>query len=154
MAIQLLPLKRGRTVKTISQTVLGAVVAALIALPGAAAGAPQADNTPPIKNQGKAVMGADRSSYTAKPPSEHDIANARSEGLVWANPSGRVYHRDGEFYGKTKRGKFMSENDAKTGGFHEAKEPKTSGKATSKKPGDQSGIDSTIGTHASTPAKP
>jgi hypothetical protein len=115
-------------VKTISQTVLGAILATIIALPSAGAGTQQAETTPPVKNLDKAKMGADRNSDTVKRPSKQDIAHAKSEGLVWVNQRSRAYHRDGEFYGKTKQGRFMSENDAKTAGFHEAKEPKTSGK--------------------------
>ena len=87
-------------------------------------------------------------------PSAQDIANAKSQGLVWVNLGTRVYHKDGEFYGKTKRGKFMSEDGAKKEGFHEAKEPAASKKTTPKKQGDQSGIDATIDTHSSTPPKP
>jgi hypothetical protein len=138
--------------KTTSQTVLGAILAAVLALQGAAAA--QGDNTSQAQSTDKAKMAVDRNSKTTKLPSDQDIENAKSEGLVWANQSNKVYHRDGESYGKTKRGKFMTEDDARKAGFHQAKEPIPSGKSASKKPGDQSGIDSTIGTHASAPAKP
>ena len=56
-------------------------------------------------------------------PSAADIAAAKSKGMVWVNTSTKVYHSDGEFYGKTKRGKFMTEDDAKKAGFKAAKEP-------------------------------
>jgi hypothetical protein len=137
--------------KRLSQTILSAFAAAVLILPAAAAA--QGNNTPPAKNADKAKIATDRNAETPKPPSDQDIENARSQGLVWVNQTSRVYHRGGEFYGKTKRGKFMTENDAKKAGFHEAKEPKTSAKSAGRK-GDQSGIDSSIATHSSTPAKP
>lgn len=53
-----------------------------------------------------------------------DIADAKSKGMVWVNTSTRVYHKDGEFFGATKQGKFMTEADAQKAGFHAAKQPK------------------------------
>jgi hypothetical protein len=97
------------------------------------------------------MQGGKSSQKAAAPPSAQDIANAKSEGLVWVNLKSRVYHKSGDSYGKTKHGKFISEEEAKKEGFVAAKEPATSKK--SKKP-DQSGIDATIDTHATTPPKP
>ena len=56
-------------------------------------------------------------------PSDQDIAAAKAKGLVWVNTNTKVYHKDGQFYGKTKQGKFMTEADAQKEGFHAAKEP-------------------------------
>jgi hypothetical protein len=43
--------------------------------------------------------------------------------MVWANTTAKVYHKDGQFYGTTKHGKFMTEDEAKQAGFKAAKEP-------------------------------
>jgi hypothetical protein len=55
-------------------------------------------------------------------PTDTEIADAKSKGLVWANSSTRVYHKDGAFFGKTKRGKFMTEDEAKKSGYKPAKD--------------------------------
>lgn len=61
----------------------------------------------------------------APPPSAADIADATSKGLVWVNLNTKVYHKAGvPTYGTTKNGKFMSEADAKAGGYKAAQEPK------------------------------
>ena len=98
-----------------------------------------------------AIKSSHKRPQATRPPSAQDIANAKSEGLVWVNLTTRVYYKSGDSYGKAKHGKFISEEEAKKEGFVETKEPPTSKK--SKKP-DQSGIDATIDTHATTPPKP
>ena len=43
-------------------------------------------------------------------------------GQVWVNSATHVYHKEGSrFYGKTKHGKYMSEQDAIKEGDHAAK---------------------------------
>jgi hypothetical protein len=90
-----------------------------------------------------------KQSKVAKLPSDQDIGNAKSQGLVWVDPDTRVYYKAGDLYGRTKRGKFATEDDAKKEGVFEAKEIPSSEKGGKKRP-DQSGIDSSIETHSST----
>ena len=41
-----------------------------------------------------------------------EIAGAKASGLVWVNLDSKIYHRDGQHYGTTKNGKFMTEAEA------------------------------------------
>ena len=44
------------------------------------------------------------------------------KGMVWVNLSTKVYHKEGDrYYGKTKNGKFMTEEDAIKAGYRAAK---------------------------------
>jgi hypothetical protein len=49
--------------------------------------------------------------------SESEIAAAKSSGKVWVNLDSKVYHKGGRWYGKTKTGKFMTEDEAKAAGY-------------------------------------
>jgi hypothetical protein len=82
--------------------------------------APAAKTTEQTKN-GSPKKAVD----TAPAPTERDIADSKAKGMVWVNTNTKVYHKDGEFYGKTKKGKFMNEDDAKKAGFKAAQEPST-----------------------------
>ena len=42
--------------------------------------------------------------------------------MVWVNLDSGIYHREGDrWYGKTKKGKFMSEADAQKAGYRASK---------------------------------
>jgi len=71
--------------------------------------------------QGKDAPKAAKAAATSA-PSDKDIADAKAKGLVWVNTNSKVYHKDGEFYGKTKQGQFMTEADAQKAGNRAAKQ--------------------------------
>ena len=62
-----------------------------------------------------------------------EITDAKAKGMVWVNTSTKVYHKEGGFYGKTKKGKFMTADEAKNAGYKAAKEPGAKRAKTAKK---------------------
>lgn len=120
-----------------------AACAAAFFLSGAAAGMQVPAGAPPK------TTAANKANATL-PPSAQAVSDAKSAGQVWVNLNSGAYHKDGEFYGKTKRGKFMSEADAKKAGYHEAKISGASKKAVvdvHKKTAATSGTDASESTH-------
>jgi hypothetical protein len=106
--------------------IAGAAVAAALTLSGSAlAFQAAAQKAPAAAPAPAAAAPAPKASKAAPtpPPSDKDIADARAKGMVWVNTSTKVYHKDGEYYGKTKQGKFMTQADADKAGYKAAKEP-------------------------------
>lgn len=66
-------------------------------------------------------MSSTKAAATA--PTAAEIADAKAKGLVWVNLNTKVYHKEGQYYGNTKSGKFMTEDDAKKAGYKMAQEP-------------------------------
>jgi hypothetical protein len=89
-----------------------------------------AQTAPSKDTKGTKATGT-KAADTTPAPSDKEIADAKAKGMVWVNLGSGVYHKEGKFYGKTKRGKFMSEDDAKKAGYHEAK-TETGSKTSSK----------------------
>jgi hypothetical protein len=53
--------------------------------------------------------------------SDAEIASAKASGKVWVNTETGVYHKGGRWYGATKQGKFMTEDDAVRAGYRASK---------------------------------
>jgi Helix-hairpin-helix motif len=74
----------------------------------------KASNQPPKASGQSDSEVSENASQTARIPPE--------KGMVWVNTSTGVYHREGDrWYGKTKKGKFMSEAAAQKAGYRAAK---------------------------------
>src|SRR6266446_3738379 len=87
--------------------------------------------TTPSKDSKTTKSSSAKTSSDTAAPLDSEIADAKAKGMVWVNLSSKIYHKEGKFYGKTKRGKFMSEDDPKKAGYREAK-TETPTKAKSK----------------------
>lgn len=57
------------------------------------------------------------------------LAPGGGPGMVWANEDSKVYHCNGDpFYGRTKKGIYLSESDAQGKGYHGARGKTCAGK--------------------------
>jgi hypothetical protein len=79
-----------------------------------------AQSTSPAQPASAAAPSDSAKSPTARPTAA-DIAAAKASGKVWVNLGTGVYHKAGRWYGKTKDGKFMTEDEARKAGYKAAK---------------------------------
>jgi competence protein ComEA len=105
----------------------------LTARRGAKASASESSGATPSEPSSSSPATASKpSNQTPKTSSDPDTGTSQNasqtaqippeKGMVWVNTSTGVYHREGDrWYGKTKKGKFMSEADAQKAGYRPAK---------------------------------
>jgi DNA uptake protein ComE-like DNA-binding protein len=66
-----------------------------------------------------------KTTSTAKATTDTTTQEVRTppqKGMVWVNTDSKIFHKEGDrWYGKTKEGKWMTEQDALAAGFREAK---------------------------------
>ena len=70
------------------------------------------------------VTKATKAPAPTKNASEAEIQSAKSGGKVWVNTETGVYHKGGKWFGATKQGKFMTEQEATKAGYRAAKNEK------------------------------
>jgi competence protein ComEA len=72
--------------------------------------------------QPPAPSGSSSASQAGESASKSQPAPTAGSGQVWVNLDSKIYHRQGDrWYGKTKNGKYMSEQDAIAAGYRAAK---------------------------------
>jgi cytoskeletal protein RodZ len=75
----------------------------------------------PVEKTSSADTAQRAKSAPANTVSESEISAAKADGKVWVNTESGVYHKGGQWYGATKQGKFMTEQEAKQAGYRAAK---------------------------------
>ena len=97
--------------KWILATAFAAALSITVAAPAQTPAGKMADTSKTAKKTAEATAA----------PTDAQIADAKSKGMVWVNTESKVYHKDGKYYGNTKHGQFMTEADAQKAGYKAAK---------------------------------
>lgn len=67
---------------------------------------------------------AEESAPPVKNATRGQVRSAQSNGMVWVNTDSGIYHKGGRWYGNTKQGKFMTEDEAVKAGYRAAQNEK------------------------------
>ena len=109
---------RGLSLVLVSAMVGGLAPAAMFGQADAAQSAAQTTSDAAKKTAQTTSDTAKSAKNAVTMPSDSEIADAKSKGMVWANEKSKVYHKaDDSKFGKTKHGKFMTEADAQAAGY-------------------------------------
>ena len=82
---------------------------------------PQADTSTQQTTPTTTTKTTKKKATSAGSASASEIAAAKAKGEVWVNLDTGIYHKGGRWYGKTKNGKFMTQQEAKAAGYKESK---------------------------------
>ncbi|HXX41397.1 MAG TPA: hypothetical protein VEI58_03935 [Chthoniobacterales bacterium] len=115
------PAKKKRAKKEASP----AASAAMSATPAASASPAKHSWFSMSPSSGAAATPAAGTTKKTMPEPSGTVAPGGGHGMVWVNTESHVYHHEGSrWYGRTKKGKYMSEADAIKEGDHADKEEK------------------------------
>lgn len=114
-------MKKSITALCIAAGLLGSSLS-FAAAPAAAAPAAPAATAPAAATAAPAASTAPAAAATKAPAKAKGAPMAQAPGggadKVWVNDSSKVYHcQDDKFYGKTKKGNYLTEAEAKAKGF-------------------------------------
>ena len=81
------------------------------------------DATPPREKAAASSDVRDRSARARSAETDTQVKNLPNPGKVWVNTASGVYHHEGDrWYGNTKQGRYMSEDEAIHAGYRESKQ--------------------------------
>lgn len=81
---------------------------------------------PPVQKPAVTVPAVKTPAVPKTAPAANVVVPSAGRGMVWVNPDSKVYHKEGSrWYGKTKKGSYMTEAEAIKAGF---RAPKQGGK--------------------------
>ena len=82
----------------------------------------QIDQITPLVTAGTPPESATEPAPSPRAPGSAARTATPAPGMVWVNTATKIYHREGDpYYGKTKHGKYMTEEEAIKAGYRAAK---------------------------------